>query len=231
MTGVSQPPAPPAPTWGGDAGPGPAAPLPPKTPLHRRPLFWVALGGGLLVVLVVVGLVLALVVGGAVAASRTAPAPAPATASTGTDAGTDAGTDPGTDGGVEEVPAEVPAGDDEDVFDLAVGDCLAEVVPDAEVDEVPVTSCDAPHVSEAYSSHTIEAEALPDEAAFEALVDEVCLPAFEAFVGLPYEESVLYVSSLSPTPESWDAGDRELLCLLDAPEGEVLTGSARGTAR
>jgi hypothetical protein len=50
-------------------------------------------------------------------------------------------------------------------------------------------------------------------------------------VGLPYEESALYVSYLSPTVESWRGGDRELLCLLEAPEGETLTGTARGTAR
>ncbi|MBN2624041.1 MAG: septum formation family protein, partial [Acidimicrobiales bacterium] len=76
----------------------------------------------------------------------------------------------------------------------------------------------------------IETESLPGADEMEAIVTDQCLPVFETFVGVPYEDSVLQVTWLEPTPGSWDAGDRELLCMLVDPAGEM-TGSAQGTAR
>ena len=71
---------------------------------------------------------------------------------------------------------------------------------------------------------------LPDQTGIETVVQDQCLPAFQAFVGLAYQDSVLEVSYLAPTQDSWDAGDRELLCLIYDPSGDV-TGSLAGANR
>ena len=71
---------------------------------------------------------------------------------------------------------------------------------------------------------------LPDAGQMQSIVDEQCLGAFEGFVGLPYEQFALEVTWLEPTAESWDAGDRELLCIVADPAGGV-TGSLEGAAR
>jgi hypothetical protein len=44
-----------------------------------------------------------------------------------------------------------------------------------------------------------------------AQADELCAAEFESFVGLPYEESVLYLTYLTPTREGWSEGDREVV--------------------
>lgn len=192
--------------------PSPLPPAPPERPLHTRPSFWVALAAGVLLVLGAVLTLVLVLVGGAVAV---------------------AARDTGGERAVASAPVTEPVvePEDADVFSLRVGDCLTDVVPEGQVEEVPVVPCDQPHLTEAYFAHAIEAPDLPERAVVEALVDDVCVPAFGDYVGLPYEESALYVSYLSPTVESWRGGDRELLCLLEAPEGETLTGTARGTAR
>ena len=53
---------------------------------------------------------------------------------------------------------------------------------------------------------------------------------FHAYVGRPYEESVLSLFYYSPTETMWATGDRDVWCLVEHPEGS-LTGSVRGTAQ
>ncbi|HEX6568220.1 MAG TPA: septum formation family protein [Acidimicrobiales bacterium] len=120
--------------------------------------------------------------------------------------------------------------EDADVFTLAVGDCLVDDTRDGEVQSVPVVPCDQPHASEIFYSHIIDADTLPSSTEMEAIVDEQCIGNFESFVGLPYPDSVLEVTWLEPTQESWDAGDRELLCMVVDPAGDV-TGSLEGANR
>lgn len=120
--------------------------------------------------------------------------------------------------------------EDADVFTLAVGDCLVEDTQDGEVQSVPVVPCDQPHASEIFYSYIIDADTLPSSTEMEAIVDEQCIANFESFVGLPYTDSVLQVTWLEPTQESWDAGDRELLCMVVDPAGDV-TGSLEGANR
>jgi hypothetical protein len=129
----------------------------------------------------------------------------------------------------DEETDEVTEAGDADVFDMAVGDCLTDSTSGA-VTEVPVVPCDEPHASEIFYSHIIDGETLPDTAAMETIVTDQCLGNFETFVGLPYDQSALTVTWLEPTSGSWDAGDRELLCIVADPAGGV-TGSLAGAAR
>ncbi|HET9609424.1 MAG TPA: septum formation family protein [Acidimicrobiales bacterium] len=130
----------------------------------------------------------------------------------------------------DESTNEITEAGDADVFSMQVGDCLTDQSATGEVTEVPVVPCSEPHASEIFVSHVIEADELPDATEMQGIVQEQCLGAFEGFVGMPYEQSVLEVTWLEPTAGSWDAGDRELLCIVQDPAGDV-TGSLQGAAR
>lgn len=124
---------------------------------------------------------------------------------------------------------EVSEAGDESVFDINVGDCLS-TNADGSVTEVPLVPCAEPHESEVYHSYTIPGEEFPADDAMQTIAGEQCVPAFQTFVGKPYQESALEFTTLQPTSESWGQGDRELLCLVVDPAGNV-TGSLRGANR
>lgn len=136
--------------------------------------------------------------------------------------------DTGQDGSADTTGA---AGEEEaSVFDIAVGDCLTDDPAGGSVEEVPVVPCDQPHTSEVYFSYTIEEESFPGTDGMDRITQEQCMPAFQSFVGLPYETSQIEVTTLAPTAESWEQGDRELLCMVVDPAGQV-TGSLQGANR
>jgi hypothetical protein len=131
---------------------------------------------------------------------------------------------------------ETPAAEQVDVFDLAAGDCFSD---DDEVlsGSITVVRCDEPHLYEAYA--VVEHPGGPDEAypgddVIRDDADTACQPAFEAFVGIAYAESVWYITSVTPSAETWAAGDREIVCTLnrlDANDEPIeVTGSAEGAA-
>lgn len=117
-----------------------------------------------------------------------------------------------------------------DVFDVAVGDCIAEFATDEEVSDVTVIPCDQEHDQEVYAIFEVEDGEFPGTDAFEAQVQEDCVPEFSNFVGMAYEESVLGIKWLEPTETSWAEGDRELVCTVLDPEGPV-TGTLEGANR
>lgn len=123
--------------------------------------------------------------------------------------------------------AEITEGGQADVFTLVVGDCFNEVDAD-EVTDLPVVPCDTSHDYEYFHVVQLPDGDLPDEDALDEATQRECIPAFEDYVGLPYEDSKLGVSTLYPTQGSWDDGDRELQCVLYDPEGSM-TGSAKGS--
>jgi hypothetical protein len=131
----------------------------------------------------------------------------------------------------DETTNEITEAGDADVFSIAVGDCLTDDVGTAgEVSEVPVVPCAEPHASEVFHSYQIPAETLPSTTEMQTIVEEQCIGNFEAFVGMAYDTSALDITWLEPTSGSWDGGDRELLCMVFDPAGDV-TGSLAGVAR
>ena len=121
-----------------------------------------------------------------------------------------------------------------DIVDLKVGDCLAEFPPEEGevIFSIQTMPCSEPHSEEIFA-----AVALPDGdgdfpgmEAIDAQAERLCVAEFEGFVGLSYEESVLYVGLVTPSEESWTQGDRSILCTIYDPAGEV-SGSLRGVER
>ncbi|APF35843.1 hypothetical protein A9Z40_01715 [Microbacterium arborescens] len=118
-----------------------------------------------------------------------------------------------------------------DVFAIRVGDCMLDSgTADTEVTETPTVPCSEAHDLEAYHAQDIDADEFPGVEAAQTEAEQVCYDAFAPFVGISYEESVLGFNYYVPTAGSWDAGDREILCLIGDPQGQV-TGTLAGAAR
>ena len=128
---------------------------------------------------------------------------------------------------------EITGSGDMSVFDLRVGDCF-DVSADStsadstEIETVRAIPCDEAHVYEMFWSGEYPGETQPAEDEYLAWLQDQCLPAFEAYVGISYENSVFYMSYLSPTEASWGGGDRAFACYLHNESEAPLTGSARG---
>ena len=119
------------------------------------------------------------------------------------------------------------------VFDLEVGDCLADSLTGGVegIFTVETAPCSEPHSEEVYAVVTLPEGDFPGDEAVADQADEVCNAEFESFVGLPYEESVLYYNYLYPSDEqSWNGGYRWATCSVFDPAGDT-TGTLAAANR
>ncbi len=121
-----------------------------------------------------------------------------------------------------------------DAFSVELGDCMDQPTSTGgeleEVDEIKAVPCTEPHDGEVYEVLDLPDGDFPGDEALSATVDEKCGAAFDSFVGMPFDESVLGFFSLQPTQESWAEDDREVACFVGDPEAKT-TGSLKGAAR
>jgi hypothetical protein len=119
------------------------------------------------------------------------------------------------------------------VFDLAVGDCFDDgdmaVAGVEEVGDVPMVECSEPHDNEVYAVVTVDGDVFPGEEAIQSTADDMCLEAFDGFVGLDYQTSTLDFGWLVPTADTWAAGDRVVACFVYRMDYEKVTGTLQGT--
>jgi hypothetical protein len=118
------------------------------------------------------------------------------------------------------------------VQELRVGDCFDFTDDSLEVTTVRAIPCDEPHVNEMYAVVAYPAGEEPsdlDEPYSEWELDQ-CYDGFQAYVGVDVDSSMWLFSTLTPTPESWDAGDRTIQCFLHNDSESAVVGSAEGTA-
>lgn len=117
------------------------------------------------------------------------------------------------------------------VDDLRVGDCFNSAF-DAEISDVDGVPCSQAHEYEVFATATWEGDGtFPPDSQMDAIFFEVCEPSFASYVGEPYETSTVFGSMISPSEESWGAGDREFTCVLYDPDDTQLTESLRGAGR
>jgi hypothetical protein len=116
--------------------------------------------------------------------------------------------------------------------DLEAGDCVAGDLR-IKADEVRVVDCGDEHVVQAIGSVEAQDGDFPGDDELAALGFERCTgDLFEAFVGIPYvESSAIYASSLVPDEDTWDDGDRTVVCLAHTQDHEATTGSYEGDGR
>lgn len=117
-----------------------------------------------------------------------------------------------------------------DTFALPVGTCLDELAT-TYITSDNVLDCAQPHNFEIFSSFLVDDGAFPGESVFEEQAYEKCDAAFAAFVGIPYADSTLDYTYLSPTKETWAQGDREILCMIFDPSVAQTTGSLAASKR
>jgi hypothetical protein len=100
-----------------------------------------------------------------------------------------------------------------------------------EVTSVPLVECSEPHDSEVFARSDSTSASFPGDAALSDELTTFCTgDAFTDFVGIPYFDSIYETSGYFPTEGSWGDGDRELLCTIWDPAGQV-TGSLSGIGR
>lgn len=130
------------------------------------------------------------------------------------------------------------------VDDIAVGDCMN--IPEEDVfSTVDTIDCTEPHDLEVFalvdlSDIGVEFSSIAsypgDDPVYEASFN-ACWDAFESYVGVPYEDSAIYLDVFTPTLEGWDErGDRIANCVLyqvnaDATDLIQSRSSLRGVNR
>ncbi|HET6752923.1 MAG TPA: septum formation family protein [Jiangellaceae bacterium] len=121
----------------------------------------------------------------------------------------------------------------EDIYttDLEVGDCLGESTVE-ETFSVETVPCSEPHSHEVFASVNLPDgdEDFPGYQVIDEQAEEMCIAEFEGFVGFPYDQSTLEIRFMTPSEESWLAGDRLVHCAVYDPAGDV-GGSLRGAER
>ena len=116
---------------------------------------------------------------------------------------------------------------------VAMGDCLAEFSPGSSIKTVPLIRCELPHAAEVFYVSTMSGTTYPGKEAVLAEADAICKgPQLGAFVG-DGEATVTgrRVGYLYPTDSSWLLGNHTIKCMVLAPRGGTLIGSARGTGQ
>ena len=114
--------------------------------------------------------------------------------------------------------------------DVAVGDCFNADTGGA-ISDVGGVPCDEPHVYEVFALATHEDGDFPGDAEIQTKAEELCVAEYEGYVGATYEESEFVLTTINPSQETWDTGDRVTICALSA-EGETeITGSQRDSGK
>lgn len=113
---------------------------------------------------------------------------------------------------------------------LHTGDCLQAPSGDT-VTDVEVVSCEHVHDLEVVGTFDLDQDALPPEGELTALAQQRCSQIFADYVGTDVEQSVLDLTWLTPTQQSWTAsGDRTVACLAGGA-GQSLSSTVRDSHR
>ncbi len=101
-----------------------------------------------------------------------------------------------------------------------VGDCFD--VTKAQTDlRKSLVPCEQLHDDEVYAEFALSGEAYAgDDAVFDA-ARAGCIDRFAAFVGIPFAQSRLDVTTYHPSEQSWAEGDRRVVCAVWDPSTAV----------
>jgi hypothetical protein len=117
------------------------------------------------------------------------------------------------------------------ISDVRVGDCFNPKDVDAEqADEVDAKRCDETHQFEMMFAGAMRDGGYPLDSEFEGFVQAACLPAFDEYVGMAYQDSRLDVVWYFPLEEGWGNGDHQVQCAVYDPFDSELDSSLRGAA-
>ena len=106
------------------------------------------------------------------------------------------------------------------IKDIRIGHCI-DREPTGTFETLPVVPCAQPHDVEVFAIRSLSAGRWPGDQAVSERADKACRPAFQAYVGVSYDESTLEMSWYMPTKSAWQAGDRGVTCVLRDPTGRL----------
>ena len=141
------------------------------------------------------------------------------------------------DGGPErDDDGAIVEGDDLGAFDMEVGDCFndpegMELGTQSTVLQLPAVPCGDPHDNEVFALIDLEDGDYPgvEDVSEEGFMR--CMDEFEGYVGAAYDETdLIFDPYLYPTEQTWEAGDREVVCALYNADLSKLTGSMAESA-
>ena len=118
------------------------------------------------------------------------------------------------------------------VLQLRVGDCFDTdgAAVRRQIEEVDRKSCGQPHDHEVYAVFAHpggDGAPFPGDDEISRVAEAGCLERFPGFAGTAYEGSGLAIGTVGPIEESWEAGDRQIACVLRSADGQPLTGSRK----
>lgn len=103
--------------------------------------------------------------------------------------------------------------------------------PEASIAKAAEIDCATPHPAEIVGVDLMTHDAYPGDSDADSAAIDFCYSAFADYVGVDYDSSSLDMRYLYPDESSWTLGDRQIVCWVEAVEGELLdAGSVRGTA-
>ena len=113
---------------------------------------------------------------------------------------------------------------------LAVGDCFnpPETIGEP-VSNLATVPCTTPHGAEVVAVYQYEPAppVVPTEDEFRIFFEEHCPGGFDDYTGLDFQTADFDMSALTPTPEDWDNGRRDVICYAVPIDREPLTESIR----
>jgi hypothetical protein len=138
--------------------------------------------------------------------------------------------DPGEDGSTRSDSGVIVEGGEVGVNVLRLGDCFNDNASDevTDVATVEAVPCAEPHDNEVYYLGALPEAEFPGDEVVDELVADQCLTVFDAFAGVPYNESQLEVAYIFPSEASWAEGDRGYICMVYDVSLDQLEGSMRG---
>ncbi|NHZ71308.1 MAG: hypothetical protein GWP18_06665 [Proteobacteria bacterium] len=116
------------------------------------------------------------------------------------------------------------------VLELEVGTCFDDPPAFESVTDVPIRGCDEAHDNEVIALETMSGETFPGVDTVNSVSEEKCVERFDDYMGESYFDSPYEVGWLSPSSDSWPAGDREIICFVFDPDLVKITGSLRAGA-
>lgn len=114
------------------------------------------------------------------------------------------------------------------ILHLKEGQCV-NLPEETSAATIEVVGCEDPHEAEIIGVETITEKALPPESTLEELAFTQCHAHFTRYVGIEATDSNLDAMWLLPTPASWKAGDRSIVCLATVTNDSPLTASVKDT--
>ncbi|RRC94786.1 septum formation family protein [Schaalia canis] len=114
------------------------------------------------------------------------------------------------------------------ILHLKEGQCV-NLPAEASAATIDVLPCTSAHDAEIVGIEEITENALPPESTLEELAFTQCHAHFTRYIGVDANDSQLDAMWLLPTPASWKAGDRSIVCLAVVSDDSPLTASVKDT--